>query len=107
MPWDRPGSWDNALLEEYRRLIALRRSRDALARGGIRYAYVDDDVIAYLRETRDERLLCLASRADHAPLRVPFTSLETLYGSDAEIDGDEAVLPADGPSFHIWRIIDG
>jgi alpha-glucosidase len=107
MPWDRPGSWDNALLEEYRRLIALRRSRDALARGGIRYAYVDDDVIAYLRETRDERLLCLASRADHAPLRVPFTSLETLYGGDAEIDGDEAVLPADGPSFHIWRIIDG
>ena len=104
MPWDRPETWDTQLLEEYRRLIALRRSSAALARGGIRYAYVDDDVIAYLRETRDERLLCLASRADHAPVRVPFTSLETLYGDDAEIDGAEAVLPADGPSFHIWRI---
>ena len=104
MPWDRPETWDTQLFEEYRRLIALRRSSDALARGGIRYAYVDDDVIAYLRETRDERLLCLASRADHPPVRVPFTSLETLYGDDAEIDGAEAVLPADGPSFHIWRI---
>ena len=44
----------------YRRLIALRRSSDALARGGIRYAHVGADAIAYLRETRRERLLCLA-----------------------------------------------
>jgi alpha-glucosidase len=103
MPWDRPVEWDTQLLEEFRRLIALRRSHPALARGGIRYAYVDEDVIAYLRETRDERLLCLASRAPHEPIRLPFTSLETLYGADAE----DGVLPADGPSFHIWRLNDG
>ncbi len=42
MPWDRPESWDTALFEEYRRLIALRRSSDALARGGIRYAAVGE-----------------------------------------------------------------
>jgi alpha-glucosidase len=101
MPWTRSGTWDATLLAEYRRLIALRRSRDALARGGIRYAYVDEDVIAYLRETRDERLLCLASRAPHEPVRVPFTSLESLYGDDA----DDGMLPADGPSFHIWRVV--
>jgi alpha-glucosidase len=104
MPWDRRDTWDKALLEEYRRLIALRRSSEALAGGGIRYAYVDEDVIAYLRETPRERLLCVASRASHAPIRLPFPSLETLYGEDAEIEGGEAVLPADGPSFHIWRI---
>jgi alpha-glucosidase len=104
MPWGRPETWDSALLEEYRRLIALRRSHPALARGGLRYAHVDDDVIAYLRETPDERLLCLASRAPHEPVRLPFASLETLYGDDAEIDGGTAVLPADGPSFHVWRI---
>ena len=104
MPWSRPETWDSALLEEYRRLIALRRSHAALAQGGLRYAYVDDDVVAYVRETRDERLLCLASRAPHEPIRLPFASLETLYGDDAEIDGGTAVLPADGPSFHIWRI---
>jgi len=103
MPWERPGTWDTTLLEEYRRLISLRRSSKALARGGIRYAYVDDDAIAYLRETRDERLLCLAVRAPHDPIRLPFTSLETLYGDDAE----DGLLPADGPSFHVWRIIDG
>jgi alpha-glucosidase len=100
MPWDRPDEWDTKLLEEFRRLIALRRSHPALARGGVRYAHVDEDVIVYLRETRDERLLCLASRAQHEPIRLPFRSLETLYGADAE----DGVLPADGPSFHVWRI---
>jgi alpha-glucosidase len=107
MPWDRRDSWDAGLLEEYRRLIALRRSCDALARGGLRYVHVDDDVIAYLRETPRERLLCLASRAPHEPVPVPFASLETLYGLDAEVVGRHALLPAEGPSFHVWRLNHG
>jgi alpha-glucosidase len=107
IPWDHRDSWDSALLEEYRRLIALRRSSEALARGGLRYAYVDEDVIAYLRETPDERLLCLASRAPHEPVRLPFNSLETLYGVDAEVAGSDALLPAEGPAFHVWRLNDG
>jgi alpha-glucosidase len=109
MPWDRPDSWDRVLLEEYRRLIALRRSSAALARGGIRYAFVDDDVIAYLRETREERLLCLASRAEHEPVRLALTALggrelAPLHGEPAWYDDGDAVLPADGPAFHVWRI---
>ena len=60
MPWGRPESWDTALLGEYRRLIALRRSEDALARGGIRYVFVGAEAIAYLRETPHDRLLPFA-----------------------------------------------
>ena len=104
MPWDRPDRWDETLLAEYRRLIELRRSYPALARGGLRYVHVGDEVLAYLRETRDERLLCLASRAPHEPVRLPFPSLETLYGDDAEHESGDALLPAEGPSFHVWRI---
>jgi len=100
MPWGRRDTWDTAFLEEVRALVALRRSSDALARGGIRYVHVSDDAVAYLRETREERLLCLAARAPHDPITTPFTTLETLYGEDAE----GGVLPADGPAFHIWRI---
>ena len=58
MPWEHPETWDTELLEAYRGLIALRRGSDALARGGIRYAHVGADAIAYLRETAGERLLC-------------------------------------------------
>jgi alpha-glucosidase len=98
--WDEPVP---PLFEQYRRLIALRRSSEALARGGIRYAFVDEDVIAYIRETRAERLLCLASRAPHEPVRLPLRAEETLYGDDPDDDG----FPADGPSFHVWRLTNG
>jgi alpha-glucosidase len=112
MPWGRQASWDRVLLDEYRRLAALRRSSDALARGGIRYAFVDADVIAYLRESPAERLLVLASREAHAPVHIPLAglgaaALETVYGADASIESAHAVLPAEGPSFHVWRLIDG
>lgn len=112
MPWDRQDVWDTALLDEYRRLIGLRRASPALARGGIRFAFLDDDVIAYIRECSGERLLCLASRDEHAPVRLRLSALgarelECLYGSDAELAIDEAVLPAAGPSFHVWRMTNG
>jgi alpha-glucosidase len=103
MPWGATESWDEDFLEQVRRLAALRRSSDALARGGIRYVHVGDDAVAYLRETRAERLLVLAARAPHMPIATPFRSLETLYGDDAT----DGVLPADGPSFHVWRITHG
>jgi alpha-glucosidase len=99
IPWDERSSWDARLLADYRELIRLRRSSPALARGGLRLVHVAEDAIAFLRETRDERLLCLAARAPHQPIAVPF-ELETLYGDDAS----DGVLPADGPAFHVWRI---
>jgi len=104
MPWASAETWDTAFLDEVRSLAALRRTSSALARGGIRYVHVSDEAVAYLRETRDERLLCLAARAPHAPIRVPFavpdTGLETLYGEDPS----DGVLPSDGPAFHVWRM---
>ncbi len=100
MPWEDPGAWDTGLLETYRRLLGLRRSSDALARGGIRYLHVSADAVLYLRESASESLLCLAARAAHSPISIPFTELETLYGEDAR----DGLLPADGPAFHVWRI---
>jgi alpha-glucosidase len=109
MPWAEEADWDRELLDGFRHLIALRRSSDALARGGIRYAHVGIDAIAYLRETSAERLLCLAARAPHDAVRLPLAALgadalETLTGEDAEIEEGAAVLPAAAPAFHVWRL---
>jgi len=109
MPWSRPETWDTAALEGYRGLIALRRSSPALANGGMRYAHVSAHAIAYLREAPGERLLCLAARAGHDPVRFPLarlgcSALETLVGGDVHVEGGDAVLPADGPAFHVWRL---
>ena len=64
MPWDEPGAWDAALLEEYRRSsrCAARSARSPTA--GSATSHVGDDAIAYLRESRAGRLL--ASRARSA-----------------------------------------
>jgi alpha-glucosidase len=99
MPWDRPELWDERLLGEYRRLIALRRSSDALARGGLRVLHADDDALLYLRESKTERVLCLAAREEHDALAVPFSEFETLYGDDVR----DGVLPASA-GFHAWRV---
>jgi alpha-glucosidase len=100
MPWQHPESWDTTFLEQIRALVAVRRSLPALARGGLRFVHVAPDAVAFLRETRDERLLVLAARAAHHPVTTPFTNLETIYGEDAT----GGVLPPHGPAFHIWRI---
>jgi len=111
MPWDRQDAWDASLLQSYRELIALRRGSAALARGGLRYAAVTAEAVAWLRETADERVLCLAARSSHEPIRLPLGALgcgglETLYGGDARTAGGEAVLPGEGPAFHVWRLED-
>ncbi len=87
MPWGEPR--DESFFDAFRELVHLRRTLAPLARGGIRWVHVDADTIGFLRETRDEQLLCVASRVpiDHVP--GPFTELEPLY---------------DSPQFQIWRI---
>jgi alpha-glucosidase len=110
MPWSRPDSWDRELLDAYRGFVELRKRSRALARGGIRYAHVSADSIVYLREAPGEVVLCLASRAEHEPVRIPLSELdgrelETLIGEDAQVEGADAVLPAGGPAFHIWRVV--
>ena len=111
MPWSRARDWDGSLQDGYRELISLRRSSPALQRGGLRLAHADADVIAYLREAPGERILLVASRAPHPSLRIPLAllgarDLHTLYGGDAQIADGDALVPADGPSFHAWRLIE-
>jgi alpha-glucosidase len=92
----------------YRRLIALRRSSRALREGGLRWAVVEDDAVAYLRETVDERVLVLAARAPWRGATLPgrlASGAENLYGgADLRVDADGVHLPGDGPGVQVWRL---
>ena len=101
MPWDDPAHWDDVLLGE---LPAADRAAPLERRAGagrLPLVHVADDVHRLpARDAAASALLCLAARAPHEPIAVPFAELETLYGDDAR----DGVLPSDGPAFHVWRI---
>jgi alpha-glucosidase len=112
-PWHRPEAWDRATLGHYRELAGLRRANHALRRGGLRWAHAEGDALAFLRESERQRLLVLAARAGHGPLRLPTGALglageaPNLYGNADPLrpDPDGSVtLPGDGPTFQLWQL---
>jgi alpha-glucosidase len=56
---DRQAAVPGSVLSEYRRLIRFRRSHPALAIGTIAFLDAADDVLAFTRQSANERLVCL------------------------------------------------
>lgn len=60
--WDDRSDWDYEFFEDIKPLVRLRRKSSALKLGGLRWVAVEDDFIAYLRESKTETLLVVISR---------------------------------------------
>ncbi len=111
VPWDRPYLWDQRTLSAHKELLGLRRSSSALRHGGFRWVSVGSDHMAWLRETAEERILCLARRAAGPSLSMesrqlglaPNVTSSCLTGG-RDIGGARVTLPGDGPAFHMWRL---
>jgi alpha-glucosidase len=108
-PWKQPERWDARTLQAYRSLVRLRRNTVALQHGGLRWVHVGDDTLAFLRETAEERVLVVASRAAGTSLVLPRSLLgvdaeiESLYGDAPSVDAHGIRVP-DGPGAHVWRL---
>jgi len=64
-PWDE-SSWDQDLLNFYKRLIALRKQSSVLAEGAFQVLYGDNDMLLYQRVLGDEHILVSANRSPDA-----------------------------------------
>src|SRR5262245_766718 len=71
MPWAHPERWDQRRLATTRALFGARTRSTALQRGGLRWLWIGDDALAFLREAPAETLLVHAARATHTPIRIP------------------------------------
>ena len=60
--WDDKSEWDLGFYTEIKKLVELRRNRDSLINGGLRWLAVEPDYVAYLRESTKESLLIFISR---------------------------------------------
>jgi alpha-glucosidase len=112
-PWHRSQEWDRTTLDHYRELAALRRASHALRRGGLRWAHVEGDALVFLRESERQRLLVLAARAGHPPIRLPAAPLglageaPNRYGAAPPLEpapDGSVTLPGDGPTFQVWQL---
>jgi neopullulanase len=83
-PWHMKDQWDNSLLHEFQRLIALRRARPALRRGTYRVLHAEGDVFAHLRQLEDESVI-VAFNAGQSTQGVTI-SLQGLIAEGADLD---------------------
>ncbi len=112
MPWGTEADPDVAeKLRVHRELIALRREHPVLHTGGMRWVHVGDDALVFVRESAEQTLLIVATRAD-ATVEIPAALLpggddaEPLWG-DALFahshDGD-VLIEVEGPTFAVWAL---
>ena len=60
--WEDQSSWDTTFLSEVKKLISIRKKHDAFINGGLRWIFVEDDCLAFLRESKKETVLVFISR---------------------------------------------
>ncbi|MBV8610635.1 MAG: glycoside hydrolase family 13 protein, partial [Singulisphaera sp.] len=75
-PWYSSETWDNRLLHDFQRLIALRNSRPALRRGSFRVLHAQDDVLVHARQLGNETVVvALNTSASSKRVDVPLEGL--------------------------------
>ncbi len=110
MPWHRRDEWDRTTLTAYAELAGVRRAHVALRRGGLRWAHVDDDALAFVREHPDGSVLVVARRAAGAGFPLAVEPGRHLFGSEpggGDLAGgpDGVEVPAaEGPRVDIWAL---
>ncbi|MGQ9489330.1 MAG: alpha amylase N-terminal ig-like domain-containing protein [Anaerolineae bacterium] len=97
-PWDRPDTWDRALLETVRTLIRLRREHPALRLGEWRPVWATEEAFAFERAHAEERILVLINRnrpLERVTLPAEAAGARVLWGT-AHLAADREALTVMG-----------
>lgn len=104
--WEDRSGWDLEFFTEVKKLVNLRKSQDALINGGLRWVSVENDYVAYLRESKKQTLLVLVSRG---PINTTidlstygYKVAQTLYGH--EVKGEIFSIASDSAVQGIWEL---
>ncbi len=104
--WEDRNDWDTEFFAEVKKLVKLRKTQDALINGGLRWIAVENDYIAYLRESKKQSLLVLVSRG---PINTTidlstygYEVTKTLYGH--EIKGEIFSIKSDSAIQGVWEV---
>ena len=82
----------------------MRKQHDAFINGGLRWVLVEDDCIAFLRESKKETILVFVSRkAVKTSIdlsKLGYVVKAGLYGASAT--GTKVMIDTDGPAQGVW-----
>lgn len=109
IPWDRVAEPDvSATLSLYESLIHLRRTHPTLSTGGLRWLNVAGDVLVFVRESAEESVLVVASRAAFDVQLEPGAVVGKPHPLFGDIQCAASVrgirFSADGPAFGAWLL---
>lgn len=115
MVWDQ-AQWDAGLRAFYRQLIHLRRSSPALVEGGFQVLLAEENLLAYLRDTDEEKLIVIGNRGPAArpagPLPVALGGIsdgvvfkELFSGQTLRVSAGNLSLPEIPAGVQIWQTV--
>jgi len=104
--WEDRSGWDVEFFAEVKKLVKLRKTQDALINGGLRWVSVENDYIAYLRESKKQSILVLVSRGPiNATIDLSsygYRVNKTLYGQ--EVTGEIFLIKSDAAVQGVWEL---
>ena len=86
IPWNNERPSDPQMIETYATLAKLRKDQPSLVDGAMRFIYAGAEAVAFVRETKKETLLVLATRGNAGNIELPLEAVsgaqqaELLYG---------------------------
>lgn len=104
--WEDADNWDQLFLREVRDLIHIRRKHDAFINGGLRWVAVEDEYIAFLRESKKESILFFVSRGPvKATLNLKHFGIEVVQHLAGEIaSGASISIKSKSATYGMWVV---
>ena len=113
MNWDR-ATWDHELRGFYQKMIQVRKTSPALIDGGFQVLLVEEDTLAYLRDSEHEQIIVAARRGSttrsagalpvlHGGISDGAEFVELLSGAHATVIDGYLPLPPLPPGVMVWR----
>jgi alpha-glucosidase len=111
MPWNAERETDPQMIETYAKLSQLRKHHRALAEGSMRWLYSSDEAIAFVRESKTESVLVIASRGRDRKLQFSRDAISgaegarNLFGNGSlRVVGGKIRYDAAELDLQIWRL---
>jgi len=111
IPWNNERPNDKSMLADYKAFSKIRKENSALHDGSMRFVYVSDELIAYVRENKKQSILVVVSRGEDPKATIPLDAVagirraKSLFGEGKlKVIGKEVLLPTEPMSINIWAL---